>query len=128
MLLNQLKWILDKLFRILGGRYQPMHLYLRASFSSPTQASFFFIYVSDSAGMGYCPHIMPRPGTVLQFTDIVILNGKQLFTHSLHIIAFLSQSWSTIKNMAAINIMSLNKTDTQNFPENACLLSGYFES
>ena len=35
IMLNQLKLILDKLFRIWRGRYQPMQLYLRAGFSLP---------------------------------------------------------------------------------------------
>ena len=58
---NQLAWILDELFRILCGHYQPMQLYLRVSFSLPTLASFFLICTSDIVGMGYRPHFMPRP-------------------------------------------------------------------
>ena len=48
ILLNQLKWILDELFRVLCKQYKPMQLYLRAGFSSPTQASFFLICAGDS--------------------------------------------------------------------------------
>ena len=59
--LNQLTWILDELFTILHGRYQPTQLCLWADFSSPAQASFFLICAEDSAGVGYRPHVMPRP-------------------------------------------------------------------
>ena len=38
-----------------------MQLYIRAGFSSPVQASFFLVCMGDSMGMGYCPHVMPRP-------------------------------------------------------------------
>ena len=48
ILLNQLKWILDEPFRVLCKQYKPMQLYLRAGFSSPTQASFFLICAGDS--------------------------------------------------------------------------------
>ena len=61
MMLNQLKWILDELFSILGGRYQLTHLYLKAGFSSPTQASFFLICAGDNAGMGYRLRVITRP-------------------------------------------------------------------
>lgn len=43
----------------------------------------------------------------------------------LHI--FLSQSWFTAKKMAAIKVKLLKKTDVQNFPQNACLLSRWLE-
>ena len=49
-MLNQLKQILDKLFRILGARYQPTHLYIKVGFSLPAQVLFFFICANDSAG------------------------------------------------------------------------------
>ena len=52
---------MDELLSISGERYQPMQIYLRAGFSSPAQASFFLICMGDSAGVGYCPLIMPRP-------------------------------------------------------------------
>ena len=48
---NQLKLILDDLFRIWHGRYQPLQLYLWAG----DEASFFLIYTGDSV-----VH-MPRP-------------------------------------------------------------------
>ena len=35
ILLNQFAWILEELFTILRGRYQPKHLYLRADFTLP---------------------------------------------------------------------------------------------
>ena len=41
----------------------------------------------------------------------------------LHIIVFLTQSWSTDKKVAAINITSLNKTDTQYFLKKCFLYS-----
>ena len=59
-MLIQLKWILDKLFSIWSGWYQPMQLYLKAGFSLPTQASLFLICAGDSVGSGYRPGIMPR--------------------------------------------------------------------
>ena len=59
--LNQLKWNLDKLFRILRGQYQHTQLYLSAGFWSPSQTSFFLICAGDSAGAGYCPLVLPRP-------------------------------------------------------------------
>ena len=43
----------DKLLKTLHGQYQPMQVYLRADFSSPTQASFFLTCVSHSTGAGY---------------------------------------------------------------------------
>ena len=60
-MLNQLKWILVDLFRILCERYQPTQLYVRVGFSLPAQASFFLICAGDSAGSGYRPYVMPRP-------------------------------------------------------------------
>ena len=62
-MLNQLTWILHELFKILRRRYQPMQLCLWAGFSSPAQASFFFLCTGDSASTGYRPCVMPRPGT-----------------------------------------------------------------
>ena len=53
IMLNQLKRILDELFRISGRQYHPTHLYLRAGFSSPVQVYFFLICAGDSAGRGY---------------------------------------------------------------------------
>ena len=53
--------ILDRLFRILHGWYQPMQLYLRAGFSLPAQASFFLICTGDSTDADYRLHIIPRP-------------------------------------------------------------------
>ena len=38
-----------------------MQIYLRTGFSSPTQASFFLIFVSDSTGAGYHQRMMPKP-------------------------------------------------------------------
>ena len=59
ILLDQLKWILDELFRILRRQYQPLQLYLRGgddSFSSLAQASFFLIFAGDNAGAAVtCP-------------------------------------------------------------------------
>ena len=52
-------------FGILHWQYQPTQLYLRVGFSLPTQVTFFLICADDSAGTGYCPHIMPRPGLFL---------------------------------------------------------------
>ena len=57
-----------------------------------------------------------QPEELYCFTSIFMLNGKQLFVRSLNN-CFLSQSWSTIKKMAAINVTSLNKTDGQCFPQ-----------
>ena len=57
ILLNQLKWILDKLFRILLRQYQSTQLHFRPSFSSPTQAFFFLTCSGNSMGAGYHPHI-----------------------------------------------------------------------
>ena len=48
ILLYQLTWILDELFRILHERYQPMQLHLSLGYSPPTQASFCLICI------GYC--------------------------------------------------------------------------
>ena len=50
ILLNQLKWILNKLFRILCRWYQPTQLYFRVGFSSTTQVSFFLICIGNSVG------------------------------------------------------------------------------
>ena len=60
-MLNQLKLILDELFRIWREGYQSMQLYLRAGFSPPAKATFFMICTGDSSGAGYCLSIMPRP-------------------------------------------------------------------
>ena len=46
-------------------------------------------------------------------------------SRSLHVIAFLSQSWSTAKKMAAINITSLNKNDVQHFPPKWLVLNDF---
>ena len=62
ILLNQLKLILDTLFRILCRRYHPMQFCLRAGVSSLAQASFFLICMGDSAYAGYLLCVMPRPG------------------------------------------------------------------
>ena len=56
ILLNQLKLILDELFRIC----------MRVAFSWPAQASFLLICTGDSAGTGYCPHVMPRPASLVE--------------------------------------------------------------
>ena len=50
----------------------------------------------------------------LHFTGICMLNGKQLSCSIL--LAFLSQSWSIVKKMAAINVTSWNtQTDVHNW-------------
>ena len=71
ILLNQLKWILDELFIILHGQYQPMQLCLRSGFSSPTWASFPLIGTEDSAGAGYHLLVMPRSDVTLWMTFCV---------------------------------------------------------
>ena len=53
ILLNQLKWILAELFRILCRQYQPTQFYLRVGMSSLTQTSFFLICMVDSMDAGY---------------------------------------------------------------------------
>ena len=68
-MLNQLKWFLGELLRILGGQYQPMHLYLRACFSPPAQAFFFLICAGDSLG------IMLRPDRENDLTIFFFLSG-----------------------------------------------------
>ena len=60
-MLIQLKLILEEIFRIWHGRYQPMQLYLWAGFSSHAQAFFFLICMGDSVGAGYRPRIIPTP-------------------------------------------------------------------
>ena len=50
ILLNQLKWILDELFRILHWWYQPMQLYLRVGFSSPAH----LLLVEIQLGLWFC--------------------------------------------------------------------------
>ena len=50
---------MDEILRILRERYQLTQLYIRADFSSPAQAPFFFICVADS----YHSRVMPRPET-----------------------------------------------------------------
>ena len=56
ILLNQLKWILDKVFRTLCHQYQPKQHNLGVGFSLPAQASFFLICMGDRAGGGHpCP-------------------------------------------------------------------------
>ena len=74
---KQLKWILDELFSIWHGQYQPTELYLSACFSSLAQASFFLIFAGDSVGTGYHPCIMPRPGLYMY---IIYIINIQIFT------------------------------------------------
>ena len=61
ILVNQLKWILDKLFTILCGRYQLMQHYLRSGFTSLGWASFLLICMGDSMGTVFCLGIMSKP-------------------------------------------------------------------
>ena len=60
ILLNKLKWILDKLQGFLCGQCQPMQLYLNVCFSFPAQASCFLICAGDSVHLSYCLHVIPR--------------------------------------------------------------------
>ena len=75
ILLYQLKWIMDKLFRILCGPYQLTQFYLRAGFSLPIQASFFLICMGDCTSAGYDPSVMPRP--TVQMAEFMIIKSSQ---------------------------------------------------
>ena len=55
-----------ELLRILHGQYQPTQLSVRVGFSSPTQASFFLVYMGDSMGMGFHLCVMPRLDPLFQ--------------------------------------------------------------
>ena len=61
ILLNQLKRILDELFRILNRHYQPTQLFVRAGFWLLAQPSFPLICAGDSMGRDYHMRFMPRP-------------------------------------------------------------------
>ena len=63
--------------RILHRQYQPTQIYIRASFSSPAQASFFLVCVGDSVGAGYCPRVMPRPDVYIM-QNICILFQEEI--------------------------------------------------
>ena len=60
-MLNQLKLILVKPFKIWHEQYQSMQLYLWVGLSLPAVAFFFLICAVDSTGADYRPRVMPRP-------------------------------------------------------------------
>ena len=85
-MLNQLKLILDELFKIWHWRYQPTQLYLWMGFSLPAQALFFLICMGDSTGKGYRLCVMPRPDlryeAVIVFIFFVKIFKKHIFSSS----------------------------------------------
>ena len=125
ILLNQLKWILGKLFGILCRQYHSMWFYLRAGFSLPTQASFFLICVGNSAGTGYylCP--MPRPGLTYKLEalgiSVELLNFFQSFLSSRFQRVFLNghpqldhQSWQGFHKAQYLELCSFSIHDSSN--------------
>ena len=59
-----------------------MQLYLKAGFSSPAQASFFFICAGYNVGAGYYTRIMPKPVQL----SAVTLNSKSNSTEHFNIV------------------------------------------
>ena len=97
ILLNQLKWILDKLFRILLGWYQPTQLYLRVAFSSSVQASSFLICVGNSQGQRQGHHAKTWVLMILRYIWWLLSKRSSLMQSpvSWHYmkISYLASSW-----------------------------------
>ena len=105
-------WFLEELFRILGKWFQPIQLYLRASFSSPTQTSFFLIWAGDSMGTSNGPYVMLRPSYIgYTYIDILSLIGMKYYCSN----SIFSLLKLPISSVSLINWLTLFKAFAELF-------------